>query len=128
MVVPVDPFEGGALDRFEAPPGIAPDDEFGLDPPMMDSARACLRLDRGAFSQESPTRPRRPENGISDAPEGFSPRVRPIPCSFYLPQLRQFLVCTPSPGSPVYRSNVNSYIRHRFVLIASGKNSSPWYS
>ena len=47
MVVPVDPFEGGELDRFEAPPGIAPDDEFGLDPPMMDSARACLRLDRG---------------------------------------------------------------------------------
>ena len=57
MVVPVDPFEGGEFDRFEAPPGTAPSDGFGLDPPMMDSAKACPRLDRGALSQESPTRP-----------------------------------------------------------------------
>ena len=57
MVVPVDPFEGGELDRFEAPPETAPGDEFGLGPPMMDSAKACPRLDRGALSQESPTRP-----------------------------------------------------------------------
>ena len=40
MVVPVDPFEGGEFDRFETPPGTAPGDEFGLGPPMMDSAKA----------------------------------------------------------------------------------------
>ena len=30
MVVPVDSFEGGEFDCFEAPPGPAPGDEFGL--------------------------------------------------------------------------------------------------
>ena len=33
MVVPVDPFEGGEFDRFEASPGTAPGDEFGLVQP-----------------------------------------------------------------------------------------------
>lgn len=40
MVVPVDPFEGGEFDRFEAPPRTVLGDEFGLGPPMMDSAMA----------------------------------------------------------------------------------------
>ena len=33
MIVPVDPFEGGEFDRFEAPPGAASSDEFGLVQP-----------------------------------------------------------------------------------------------
>ena len=50
VVVPVDPFEGGEFDRFEARQGPRRAMSSVLYSPMMDSAKACPRLDRGALS------------------------------------------------------------------------------
>jgi hypothetical protein len=49
VVEPVDPAQGGGFDVFDRAPGAAAADEFGLEQPITDSARA--------LSSASPTAP-----------------------------------------------------------------------